>query len=693
MSFTSWRRNDASPSLSPAQQIPRKLEAVASVRDDKIPSYKQRSQLSWRPHIIRSWTLICLLIITLGLIAVLEYISHTLPGIITTAHSLTTTSSTTSVSTHASPSIAQKQATSLTEVRVGYRARTAFAASNTTTTSRPSSAYSLHSEPEPSTTVGTAYLGSAGSQIATKSSTSVTASETVGAPPAGSYLHTDGPNPKNDDATGQWHWNGTQIFVGTYLPVLIAMIYRMLWTAIYHGFCLIEPFQQLYGSRGSLANSAFFELYQARTVFTPLIALRRKRWILAAVALTQTLTTLLPGLAAESIHPDTNWGCSQPSNDKNNPCPPRITMNIPVIRVLQGIVSLAALVLIVAVLVTYRKQTGVARDPSSIAAVASLMRHPSLLAELQNLPADASKKKMMSALEGHRYSLSSWQDSFRDRHYGVLPMQTYGESSLSKADEPLMGPSDKPVNAKSHWHKYGGEWIVAIFTIGTFAVVLAYCLDGQDDGFNRFFSSNTFGPRLILTTSATVLATRWRSEEQKMMTMAPYQRLANGPAPARSTLYFQSHLTPVFSTIYTVRHGYYVVASLTLMTLLAEGLSVVISGVPFAPAEVWQQLIISVGMSLAILALMLIVVLVLVVYRRSEIELPRHPDTLGVAMSYVCGSRFLDILGELDSPKASATVHAESLDKLYEFRKKVRIDGKTAWTMDECAEDPLLRAK
>ncbi|KAK4574595.1 hypothetical protein LTR86_001436 [Recurvomyces mirabilis] len=601
-----------------------------------------------------------------------------------------------------------------TEVRVAYRAITAFAASNTTTMIRPStatsSAYSSHSdltsstvataylapsgaEYSASTTVGTAYLGSAGSQIATKSSTSVTALETVGAPPAGSYLHTDGPNPKNDDATGQWHWNGTQIFVGTYLPVLIAMIYRTMWTAIYHGFCLIEPFRQLHGSRGSLANSAFFELYQARTVFTPLIALRRKRWILAAVALTQTLTTLLPGLAAESIHPDTNWGCSQPSDDKNNPCPPRITVNIPVIRVLQGIVSLAALVLIVAVLVTYRKQTGVARDPSSIAAVASLMRHPSLLAELQSLPTDASKKKMMSSMEGHRYSLSYWQGSFGDRHYGVLPMQTYGKSSLSQATKPLMGSSDRPVYAKSHWHKVGGEWIVAIFTTGTFGVVLAYYLDGQDDGFNRFFSSNTFGPRLILTTSATVLATLWRLEEQKVMTMAPYQRLANGPAPARSTLGFQPHLTPVLSTIYAVRHGYYVVASLTLVTLLAEGLSVVISGVPFAPAEVWQQLIISVGMSLAILALMLIVVLVLVVHRRSEIEIPRHPDTLGVAMSYMCGSRFLDTLEELDSRKTPATAHNESQHKLYEFRKKVRVDGKTAWTIDECAGDSLLHGK
>ena len=127
------------------------------------------------------------------------------------------------------------------------------------------------------------------------------------------------------------------------------------------------------------------------------------------------------------------------------------------------------------------------------------------------------------------------------------------------------------------------------------------------------------------------------------MTMAPYQRLAQGPAPARSTLYFRPHLTPISSTFHAVRHGYYLVACLTLMTLLAEVLSVVISGVPFAPAEVWQQLIISVGVSLAILSLMLIVVIMLVFYRRSEIELPRHPDTLGVSMSYMCGSRFLEL--------------------------------------------------
>nr|POF25967.1 hypothetical protein CFP56_22115 [Quercus suber] len=40
------------------------------------------------------------------------------------------------------------------------------------------------------------------------------------------------------------HWTARQTFLGTYFGVLIAVIYRMLWTILYNNFTLIEPFRQ-----------------------------------------------------------------------------------------------------------------------------------------------------------------------------------------------------------------------------------------------------------------------------------------------------------------------------------------------------------------------------------------------------------------------------------------------------------------
>jgi hypothetical protein len=89
--------------------------------------------------------------------------------------------------------------------------------------------------------------------------------------------------------------------------------------------------------------------------------------------------------------------------------------------------------------------------------------------------------------------------------------------------------------------------------------------------------------------------------------------MANKPSSPASTILFTPHNTPVSSTIHTLQHGYYFVAALTLMTFLAEVMSAVISGVPFAAGKTWSQLLVSSKMSLTISGIM-IVVAVLVIW-------------------------------------------------------------------------------
>ncbi|KAK3613036.1 hypothetical protein LTR22_028337, partial [Elasticomyces elasticus] len=76
---------------------------------------------------------------------------------------------------------------------------------------------------------------------------------------------------------------------------------------------------------------------------------------------------------------------------------------------------------------------------------------------------------------------------------------------------PFTASSVRALKAKA---THVGDCILALFTIGTFVVVLAYYLDTHDDGFNRFFNSNSFGPRFTLTSAGTILASRRKSVEQ-----------------------------------------------------------------------------------------------------------------------------------------------------------------------------------
>jgi hypothetical protein len=56
--------------------------------------------------------------------------------------------------------------------------------------------------------------------------------------------------------------------------------------------------------------------------------------------------------------------------------------------------------------------------------------------------------------------------------------------------------------------------ILLVIVSGTFGVILSYYLVGGENACNRFFSSDTFGPRFVLTGAATIMAGKWRSVEQ-----------------------------------------------------------------------------------------------------------------------------------------------------------------------------------
>ncbi|KAK6400572.1 hypothetical protein LTR81_024198 [Elasticomyces elasticus] len=408
---------------------------------------------------------------------------------------------------------------------------------------------------------------------------------------------------------------------------------------------------------------------------------------MASVAIAHMITALLPGLASESISLDTNWGCSNPLPDQHNPCKPRIAADVYIMRILQGILSLSALVLFFVIVKRREMKTGLPAGPSPIVAIGALMRHRSVINDMRSLPVDASKADMRACLSGRRYRLGDHEDpSGNGTIYGIFCSRSQSISDASDAKYYATPTSPTGFGRYASAHRVSvGDCILALFTIGTFVVVLAYYLDTHDDGFNRFFNSNSFGPRFILTSAGTILASRWKSVEQSSMVVAPFARLARGPARPQSTLYFKPSVTPVFSTIYSLYHGYTFVASVTLVTLLAEILNVVISGVPYATAETWAQFVVSSYMALAILGLMIIEIAMLFFHRLSTVVLPRHPDTLGAVMSYLCGSHILD---DFDSPGGEQTASGRNVlmcqRKMCELKRDVRRDGRMAWKLDDC---------
>lgn len=492
----------------------------------------------------------------------------------------------------------------------------------------------------------------------------------------------------------------SEVFISTYLAVLLAVIYRILLNVVHNNLTLIEPFRQLNEPNGALAENALFSFYHRQAgLLGPIPALRKRRWALACVGTAYLASCLLPALASEAIWADTNWQCPfelRKPDDSNNPCAARMTASITVIRILQGLLGFSAVIILGLASLLLLRKTGLPADPSSIATVSSMIRHPGLQEDIQALPTGAGStlEIMRSAISGKRYCLGDWSGP-NGRNYGIRPIADVDSGADSDRSSSIYSKTISgyaPVDSRSSFNEadmiaHRWRWMdftLLIFIVGTFGVVLAYYLDGGDDGFNRFFSSNTFGPRFILTAAGTVTASMWNTVEKSSVVMAPFIRLARGPAFPTNTLAFAPSNTPVLATWCTLRSRYWFIAVISVTTLLGEALNIVISGVPYATAQTWQQFLISAYLSIAILATMILVSAGVIYHRRHEPRIPVHPDTLGTKMSYLAGARMLDDLEGSEQEKANARSERLRLPRRkYEFRASVRQDGRRTWLVDE----------
>ncbi|KAK0258987.1 hypothetical protein LTS09_006275 [Friedmanniomyces endolithicus] len=483
----------------------------------------------------------------------------------------------------------------------------------------------------------------------------------------------------------RYSWNTEQTFLGTYLAVLIAVIYRMFWTVINNNFNLIEPFRQLNESNGAVAERALFSFYQAQsTLLGPVPALLKRRWALALVGTTYLVTCVMPALGSEAIYVDTDWGCANPMEGPN-PCQARMTADVTILRILQVLLAFAALALLLLISLLLLTKTGLPANPSSMATVASLMRNPALLDD--EIPPDADAKHMRDALAGRRYKLDAYKTATGELGYGIVP--AYGNSQDEQNHVPGYSPlAGVATSSRSHSHRFRlTDLVLGLAVLGIFGVVLAYYLDGKHDGFNDYFSSNTFGPRFILTFAATIVASLWKTVEQSAVIIAPYTRLAHHQSSAKSTILFTPQNTPFLATLTAIWNRYFLVAIITFVTLTAEGLNIVISGVPYATGQTWTQFLVSIYMSLGILGLMVAVSVLVILSRRREPKMPRKPDTVGAVMSYLSTSKMLHDFEGVDWQDGEERDRRIRLvGKRYTFLQRRREGGKEAWSVDEVYE-------
>lgn len=347
------------------------------------------------------------------------------------------------------------------------------------------------------------YTNSATSPLAYVNPSETTWAPTVGATPGVAYDFSMAAQHEHG-TTIVYTWTPAQVFVGTYLPVLVAVCYRIWWSLLHNHLALIDPFRQMNRAKGARAEAILFSFFQSRSsTFDLFRALYGGRWGLSSSAMAATLTCILPALASEAIWVDTTWDCPNPKVGSNNPCPARMTVSVVVVRVLQALLAILVVLGVFVILDLRRRSTGLTSSPSSIAGIAGLVRHPSLEGDFRGVQASLIERDRIvkRSLARKSYRLGAWKDRSGVQCYGIRPV------SLSEDDlfaEPPMdvvsntesddrtyepGPRDLPAAKPSKVSRWTFQDVALVVMVtGTFGVVLAYDLDYRDDGFNRFFN-------------------------------------------------------------------------------------------------------------------------------------------------------------------------------------------------------------
>jgi hypothetical protein len=481
-------------------------------------------------------------------------------------------------------------------------------------------------------------------------------------------------------------WPLWKVFVGGYLPVLTAIIFRIFWNSIYNKVKLIEPFTRLAQPEGAVAADTLHTYYLSTNLTPdPIISFFKGHWLIFWASLVYSVTAVLPALSTEAIFLDTNYQCSNPDLTSHNPCwPPKLSVDPVVVRWLQGLLGYIAIMTLGLMIMLLRSKTGLSHDPSSIAAVAALMHHPEVLEEFRCFSDEAQLKEMRLRLGDRRYKLDDYKLSDGTWRYGIVPVDgpiNYHWSDKHN-DEKHSGLSNGAKRRRNFDAFY--DTLFLLLLLGVEGVLVAYYKSSGNTGFNNFFNSNTFGPRFFMAAMATVISLNWKRLEREVHTLTPYHRLARSPSPARSTILLRKRSLPYTAFFAMLYHKHFFAAIIALTAIFADLLVISLAGVPYSPGQIWLELLVCSYASMAILGIMILSLVALLVWRRKSPDLPRAPDTLMGVMSYVADARMLDDFEGVDGLKSGEVEdRVVGLGKRYGYGRFVGMDGQSRLMVDE----------
>ena len=328
----------------------------------------------------------------------------------------------------------------------------------------------------------------------------------------GQVFATGGPNRMDRPVA---YLTDQKYFVGAYLPTFLAIVYRVLIGMVYSATKMMEPFYCLSEPAGALAKD-FLNINYLSTndSLDPFVAMFKGHWLMLTVSILYSGVGLLTPFASELLS-------FQKFCNSHGECGPEMRVNPIIGRILQGLLSFAAVMLISFWAMQRRHRSGLHADPSSLATMASLFHHPEVVDAFRRIDPDATKREIERALSSKRYRLDSYIHVDGSERYGVVELhdgyvRDYGSvyAPVRTYDGPV--PADRPVRRRRFHNVYRPmrDVVFGAVTLATLVMVTYYYTVGRDSAFERFMSGEGFGAKFLMSLIGMLIHSQWRRIER-----------------------------------------------------------------------------------------------------------------------------------------------------------------------------------
>lgn len=448
-------------------------------------------------------------------------------------------------------------------------------------------------------------------------------------------------------------------YIATYLPSIIIILIKAVWSSIFSSIKLVEPFYRLSSPAGASASTSLLAEYLSSAVsFSFLSGLRSPSVLIASVI--AVLTTILAPIAASSMAIHGTATCTKDGFTRS--CAPVWMLNMVFVRLVQGLLAAICGLLVLYTMLTWRRRhSGLSSDPSSIVLVGELTSNPELVSEIRSIPSSAARKDIRRLLSGSRYALGTFDTFPYSQAFGIVKTNMH--------HNPVSGPTQRPfptMKLKSgrseYWRSFLRHDLPLLLLIATvLSLVLAYYIDGNDDPLNNFFSNNTFVPRLVLSALATIVDNRFKRLEREVRVLTPWRIVLSSRYGSKQDKKKADALqngipgTCYTSLLVSLKHRHWFVFLVSAVAMLGDILIVAIVGVPYSDAEIYEAFQVSTWLCVAILGMMILVVVAsILVWRRTipdAVAGDRIPDTIfdvaRVLLSHEVGGQVRERIGLL----------------------------------------------